>query len=152
MEFNSMLVGTWKLISFELRMQDGTVKHPWGSDVVGQVMYGSDGFMAGSFMKRNRSCFGASDVMAGTPEEFEAAMKSYIGYAGAYSIQGDRVIHHAEVSLFPNWTGTDIERFFEVREDMLTLVTPPLKFGGTTATAALVWERRVPHGFIRREV
>jgi hypothetical protein len=143
---NNALIGTWKLVSFELRLQDGTTRHPWGGEVSGQVMYGPDGFMAGSFMKRDRSPFEASDVMAGTPQEFEMAMKSYVGYAGSYSLQGNRVIHHAEVSLFPNWTGTDIERFFEVQGSKLTLSTPPLIFfGGRQGTAVLVWEKRAPH-------
>ena len=126
MESSNALVGTWKLVSFMLRLQDGTTRHPWGSEVAGQVIYGPDGFMAGSLMKRDRSPFEASDVMAGTPQEYEAAMTSYVGYTGPYSLQGNRVIHHAEVSLFPNWTGTDIERFFEVQGSKLTLSTPPL--------------------------
>jgi hypothetical protein len=145
MRSNNPLVGTWKLISFELRLQDGTTRHPWGNNVAGQVMYGPDGFMAGSFMKTDRSAFEASDVMAGTPLEFEAAMKSYVGYAGPYSLQSNRVIHHAEVSLFPNWTDTKIERFFEVQGSKLTLSTPPLIFGGMQGTAALVWQKRETH-------
>jgi hypothetical protein len=144
METSNPLLGTWKLVSVELRLQDGTTRHPWGSEVVGQVIYSSDGFMAGSFMKKNRSPFAAMDVMAGTVQEFEDAMKSYVGYAGPYSLRGNRVIHHAEVSLFPNWTGTDIDRFFEIEGKVLTLSTPPLVFGGTQGTAVLVWEKREP--------
>ncbi len=145
MEKNNPLVGTWKLLSVELRLQDGTTRHPWGKKVAGQLIYGADGFMAGSFMQKNRSLFGVADVMAGTPSEFAAAMKSYIGYAGPYSIQDDRVIHHAEVSLFPNWTGTDIDRFFEIQGNQLTLSTPPLVFGEISGSAVLVWERRTPY-------
>ncbi len=141
MTIRNALVGTWKLVSFELRLEDGTIKHPWGKELTGQVMYGLDGYMAGSFMKKGRPVFGAPDVMAGTPQEFEAAMKSYVGYAGPYTIHGNRVIHHANVSLFPNWTGSDIERFFDIDGNKLTLSTPPLVFGGVPATAALVWEK-----------
>jgi hypothetical protein len=147
---NNVLVGTWKLVSFELRLQDGTTRHPWGEKVAGQVMYGPDGFMAGSFMKMDRATFEAPDVMAGTPAEFEAAMKSYVGYAGPYSLQGNRVIHHSEVSLFPNWAGTDIERFYEIEGSNLTLSTPPLIFGGMQGTAALVWEKRALHSVSTR--
>jgi hypothetical protein len=150
MENNSPLVGTWKLLSVELRLQDGTTKHPWGKDVTGQLIYGSDGFMAGSFMQKDRSLFGESDVMAGTPPEFEAAMKSYIGYAGPYSLQDNRVIHHAEVSFFPNWTGTDIDRFFEIQGHELTLSTPPLVFGGIQGSAVLVWEKRRSHSVVSK--
>lgn len=142
MQNDNPLVGTWKLISFELRLKDGTTMHPWGNDVVGQVMYSPDGFMTGCFMKRERAPFAAADVMSGTPQEFETAMKSYVGYAGPYTLYSNRVIHHAEVSWFPNWIGTDIERYFEIQGNSLTLSTPPMMFSGTEATAALVWEKQ----------
>jgi hypothetical protein len=83
--------------------------------------------------------------MAGTPPEFEAAMKSYIGYAGPYSLQDNRVIHHAEVSFFPNWTGTEIDRCFEIEVNKLIFSTPSLIFGGIQGIAVLVWEKLSPH-------
>jgi Lipocalin-like domain len=141
MTTTNLLVGTWKLISFELRSEEGKTHYPWGKDVVGQVMYGADGYMAGSFMKMDRPAFKSADVMEGSEQEFEAAMKSYVGYAGSYSLEGNRVIHHAAVSLFPNWTGTDIERFYIVDEDRLKLSTPPFVLGGLQVTAALIWEK-----------
>jgi hypothetical protein len=138
---SNVLVGTWKLNSFELWLEDGSIAYPWGKEVTGQVIYGTDGYMSGCLMKNHRPTFAAADVMAGTPQEIESAMKSYIGYAGAYSVQDNRVIHHAVVSLFPNWTGTDIDRFFEIKGNLLTLSTPPAIFGGVRATAALIWEK-----------
>jgi hypothetical protein len=74
--------------------------------------------------------------MVGTPPAFEAAMKSYIGYAGQYGILGNRVIHHAEVSSFQNWTDTDVDRFFEIQGNKLTLI-----FDETQGTAVLVFEK-----------
>jgi Lipocalin-like domain len=138
------LIGAWKLISFEIRSEDGSVSYPWGTKVAGQVIYSADGYMAGSFMQEDRQPFASSDVMGGTAQEFEAAMKSYVGYGGPYKIEGDRVIHSAAVSLFPNWTGTDIERFYVVDENRLTLSTPPGIFGGVRVTAALIWEKLPP--------
>ncbi len=140
-ENNNALVGTYKLNSFELRLEDGSIAYPWGKEVTGQVIYGTDGYMSGCLMKNRRPIFAAADVMAGTQQEIESAMKSYIGYAGAYSVQDNRVIHHATISLFPNWTDTDIDRFFEIKGDLLTLSTPPAIFDGVRATAALVWEK-----------
>ncbi len=140
----NFLVGTWKLLSFELRLTNGAVIYPFGREVVGQLMYSSDGHMAGSFMKAQRPSFASGDVMAGTPQECDAAMKTYVSYAGTYRIEHDRVIHHAEVSLFPNWTGTDIVRVFALDGNTLTLSTPPMLVGGTEAVAALVWEKVAP--------
>ncbi len=144
MTITNPLIGTWKLVSFELRAEDGSTVHPWGEEVAGQVTYSAEGYMSGSFMQMGRPAFESSDVMGGSAEEFAAAMKSYVGYAGSYSLRGNQVIHHASVSLFPNWTGTDIERFYAVDGNLLTLSTPPGVFGGQRATAALVWEK-LPH-------
>jgi hypothetical protein len=135
------LIGTWELISFELRQEDGTIKYPWGSDIKGQIMYGSDGYMAGSFMKGDRPTFEGDDVMAGSSIEFEEAMKSYIGYAGPYNLQGRYVFHQATISFFPNWTDTTIKRAFDVEGNRLTLTTPPLIYGGISVIAALVWKK-----------
>lgn len=135
------LIGTWKLQSFELRQDDGVIKYPWGKEVEGQVIYGVDGYMAGSFMKQNRSLFESQDAMEGSAKEFESAMTSYFGYAGPYRLHKNRVFHHANVSLFPNWTGTDIERYFEVVEGILSLSTPTFVFSGIRGRAVLVWEK-----------
>jgi Lipocalin-like domain len=143
MKGSNTLVGIWQLLSVELRLQDGTTKYPWGKVITGQVIYSSSGFMAGSFIKENRFLFGTSDVMVGTPPAFEAAMKSYIGYSGPYSIRGNRVIHHAEVSLFQNWTDTDVDRFFEIKGNKLTLSTPTLVFDGIQGTAVLILEKQL---------
>jgi Lipocalin-like domain len=145
MKGSNALVGVWQLLSVELRLQDGTTKYPWGKAVTGQVIYSSSGFMAGSFIKEDRFLFGASDVMVGTPPAFEAAMKSYIGHAGPYSILGNRVIHHTEASLFQHWTDIDVDRFFEIQGDKLTLSTSTLIFDGIQGTAVLVWEKLSPY-------
>jgi Lipocalin-like domain len=136
MKGSNALVGIWQLLSVELRLQDGKTKYPWGKAVTGQVIYSSSGFMAGSFMKEDRFLFGASDVMVGTPPAFEAAMKSYIGYTGPYSIT-----HHAETSLFQHCNDTDVDRFFEIQGNKLTLSTPTLIFDETQGTAVLIFEK-----------
>jgi len=41
-----------------------------------------------------------------------AAADSYIAYFGRYEVKQDRVTPHLEASLFPNWVGTDQERFY----------------------------------------
>jgi hypothetical protein len=34
-------------------------------------------------------------------------VEGFVAYAGRYSFHGDRVIHHVELSLFPNWVDSD---------------------------------------------
>lgn len=51
------------------------------------------------------------------------------------------VIHHVKASLFPNWVGTDQERFVVWDGARLLLSTAPTVLGGQQLTAHLVWER-----------
>jgi hypothetical protein len=38
-------IGTWKLVSFEMRSADG-VTYPFGNDPVGYLMYNDEGYMS----------------------------------------------------------------------------------------------------------
>jgi hypothetical protein len=80
-------------------------------------------------------------LLAGSSEEKARAAESYISYCGRYEFRGDSVIHHVELSLFPNWSGVHQERLVEVTGDRLTLRTSPLLLDGLEQTARLVWER-----------
>jgi hypothetical protein len=63
-------------------------------------------------------------------------------YAGTYSIEADKVIHHVDISWNEGWTGTDQIRFFELNGNTLTLTTrfpDPASF--TEAHYAVVWQK-----------
>lgn len=134
-------VGTWRLLSCEIRRADGQVSYPFGQDLGGYILYSQDGYMSVALMSANRPQFAAGDIRGGTTEEKVAAADTYVSYCGRYEIQGDRVIHHIEVSFFPNWVGADQERFFNLDGDTLSLSTPPTLIGGIQQTAYLVWKR-----------
>jgi Lipocalin-like domain len=51
------------------------------------------------------------------------------------------VLHHVELSLFPNWVGVTQERLVKLSGDRLTLSTRPLLLQGRQQTAQLLWER-----------
>jgi hypothetical protein len=63
---------------------------------------------------------------------------------GRYSFHGDRVEHHVELSLFPNWAGGNQERSVELTGDRLTLSARPLLLAGKQQVPRLVWERVDP--------
>jgi hypothetical protein len=137
----SPVVGTWRLASFESRTLDGNVVYPAGPDPVGYIMYNEDGYMSVAFMAADRTAFASGDIRGGSAEERIAAFDTYLSYCGTYEVQGNKVIHHIEVSLFPNWTGVSQERFFELDGDKLSLSTPPILQGGIERTSHLVWKR-----------
>src|SRR5919107_2377877 len=136
------LVGTWRLISWETRSVDGQkISYPFGREAVGYIMYNEDGYMFVAITCPNRQRFAAGDLLSGSTEEKAHAASTYVSYCGKYEFQEDRVIHHVDVSLFPNWVGVDQERLVELTGNRLALSTRPMLLGGIQQTAHLIWER-----------
>jgi hypothetical protein len=104
-------------------------------------MYSEDGYMSVAIMSTNRPKFASGDLWGGTTEEKVAAADTYVSYCGKYEVQADKVIHHIDVSFFPNWSGDDQTRFFKFEGDRLSLSTPPFLVAGIQQTAHLIWER-----------
>jgi hypothetical protein len=94
-----------------------------------------------AIMGPNRLKFAADDLLSGTTEEEAQAEETYVSYCGRYEFEGDTVVHHVELSLFPNWVGGEQERLVDLRGDRLTLSTPPILLRGIQQSAHLIWER-----------
>jgi hypothetical protein len=135
------LVGTWRLISWENRSLDGEVSHPLGQDALGYIAYNEDGYVFVAIMRSARSPFAAGDLLSATTAEKAEAAEAYVSYCGRYEFHGDTVIHHVELSLFPNWVGVAQERLVTINGNRLTLSTRPLLLEGRQQTARLLWER-----------
>jgi Lipocalin-like domain len=135
------LVGTWRLLSWENRNLDGEVSHPLGEDASGYIAYNEDGYMFVAIMGPARRLFGAEDLLSGSTAEKADAAQTYVSYCGRYEFHGETVLHHVELSLFPNWVGVTQERLVKISGDRLTLSTRPLLLQGTQKTARLLWER-----------
>jgi hypothetical protein len=132
-------VGAWRLVSVETRREDGEV-HRRGRRM-GYLLYSGDGYMSVAFMREGRPRFASGDIRGGTVEEKVAAVDGYTSYCGRYEVDGVRVVHHIEVSLFPNWVGESQERSYELEGDRLTLSTPLMLVGGMQLSTHLIWER-----------
>ena len=129
-------------MSWENRSIDGQkISYPLGRDAVGYIMYNQDGYMSVTIMRPNRAKFAAGDLLGGSVEEKAQAAETYVSYCGRYEFRGDTVIHHVELSSFPNWVGVDQERLVELNGNRLTLSTRPILLGGIEQTAHLIWER-----------
>ena len=145
---NELLVGTWRLASYRLVGSRGRVRYPYGEDATGYILYGADGYMAVSIMSAGRTSFAGADILRRTTEEAAEATFTYLSYCCTYEVLPEdpgaldmgRVLHHVEVSLFPNWTGTTQERFFRLDGDHLDLSTAPLH-QENVPRACLTWER-----------
>jgi hypothetical protein len=140
------LVGGWRLSSWVAIADDGSETFPMGEAADGLLAYAADGTMVTVIGQGDRHRFAGDDVTGGSDAERASAFASYIAYGGRYEVRGDTVIHHVEMSLFPNWIGTDQRRQWELDPSGrdLTLTSPPLLIGGTRRIQRLRWERAGP--------
>ena len=63
-------------------------------------------------------------------------------YAGTYTVQPDKVIHHVDISWNEAWTGTDQVRFYKLDGNILTItLVNKSAVDGREGRSVLVWEK-----------
>ena len=135
------LVGTWRLVSFEVLDAEGRRAYPFGEDAVGFITYTADGRMAVQFGATNRPRLTTPDWVGGPDPEIAAAARDYFAYCGTYEVHDSVVVHRVELSLMPDWIGVEQQRHVVLDGDTITLSTPPTPVGGQQQVATLVWQR-----------
>lgn len=140
------LIGTWRLVEWTFTVDHSRPTRPWGGNPAGLLTYTEDGRMSASLMSNGRPGAPTRTLSAAPIEIRAAAAAGYLSYAGSYSMDGNDVLHHIELSLMPNWVGTTERRLIEWAPSEngfdLILSTPPTKTdGGRLAVNRLRWER-----------
>ncbi|MBI4788623.1 MAG: lipocalin-like domain-containing protein [Chloroflexi bacterium] len=140
------IVGTWNLISYELRLRDGIVIRPMGEGVQGILMYDAQGHVVVELMDPERRYFESGDWLKGTPEEIKEAFEGSLAYYGTYELEEHKgmILHHIQGCTFPNWSGTDQERIIELAGDKLKLITPMISLSGEELVGHLTFQRAQP--------
>ena len=143
MYVETILVGAWRLLTFEFRKKDGSVIYPFGENARGSIIYTEAGRYSAQLMRRDRPRFAIPDQMQGSTHETAAAFKGCISYFGSYEFDHENslITHYVEGSVFPNMEGTKQIRKCEVDGSRMTLTTPPFKLDGELAVGILLWER-----------
>jgi Lipocalin-like domain len=138
---NNPVVGTWRLKSF-VREIVGTGEryNQLGEHPQGFLGYSNDGRMYAILVAGDRI---KPHEEAPTDEERVKLHKSMIAYAGTYTIDGGKVVHHVDISWNGARTGTDQVRFYKLEGDTLTIRTAPNKspVDGREGVGILVWEK-----------
>ena len=143
MSDKNILVGAWKLITFEFRRNDESVIYPYGKKARGSIIYTESGRYSAQLMRMERPRFAIPDQQQGTPAEIDIAFKGCISYFGSYEIdlENNLILHRVEGSIFPNMEGSNQIRMFELSGDHMTLTTPPFKLDGENAIGRLEWKK-----------
>ncbi|WP_062351838.1 lipocalin-like domain-containing protein [Herbidospora yilanensis] len=143
-----MIVGTWRLLDHYLEGggaagPDGAPgDRPLGPVPLGRLLYAPDGHMAVQYMPGDRAPLTTGNWRWATGPERLAAVRGYGAYSGGYEWLGDRVAHHIEAAVYPNWIGATMVRLAELTGDRLTLRAE--RTPDEPPTPVLVWERLPP--------
>ncbi len=137
-------VGTWKLVSIEIRSAGGRVRNSpvLGPDARGILIYSPDGYMCAHLMNPDLARFHHATRPA--VHEMVAAYRGFIAYSGRWEVDEDEgvVLHYTELDRVPNEVGTVRKRLFEFSGNRLKLTPPPAtRNGRETSTMTLTWER-----------
>lgn len=137
------LLGSWNLLSWEIKSSEAAVTYPIGENPRGVITYDETGRMAVQVMQPDRPRSDSADPYGASPEEIVSAWMGFMSYAGSYEHDAlnKRVVHHIEICSFPNWVGTSQERFYDFDNGQLVLSTLPISLGGESAVSTLLWER-----------
>ncbi|HJU32094.1 MAG TPA: lipocalin-like domain-containing protein [Hyphomicrobiaceae bacterium] len=135
---DSQLVGSWKLVSYQLILDSDPPKDQLGKEPKGELILTNDGRVITILASDTRA-------PAKTDQERSELFKSMIAYAGKYRIEGKEIITTVEVSWNEAWNGTDQRRLWRIEDGKLFIESvpqPSTLFPGKTAVGRSVWERR----------
>jgi hypothetical protein len=136
------LVGTWRLISGIETTDKGESREAYGHNPTGFLTYTADGRMMAIISYGGRKPLSVGDYVSAPAPERAEAYATFLAYAGTYSLDGRKVIHHVEVCSLQNRVNTDLVRdIVSLEAGRLTLRTTPFLKGGRMVTTELVWER-----------
>ncbi len=142
---NDKLVGTWKLVSASSTTSAGEPSTaPYGPSPVGFLTYTEDGRVSALISYGGRKPLSVGGAALALQEEQAEAFKTFLAYAGRYTVSGDKVTHHIEISSIQNYVGKDLVRGIKFQSDQIALVTPPTTVNGKIQTVELIWQRLPP--------
>ena len=137
----AQLAGHWTLVSFLEQKADGSWFDALGADAKGCISYWVGGRMQVLIGAPDRPRFRGE--WAAIPDRDKAAcLDRMVAYAGRFSTDGERVLHHVEVCWIPNWEGRDLTRLASFpQRDQLLLRTEPAVDGRARPMQEVRWQR-----------
>lgn len=131
------LVGTWKLVSWQVIAENGPPQDVFGAHPKGFLILTREG--------RSMVLTTAEKRHAGMGESERAALhKSMLAYTGVYRVEGHDFITKVEVSWNEEWNGSEQRRHFRIEGNKLFIESAPapsILFPGKTDFRRIVWER-----------
>ena len=112
-----VLVGNWRLVSFEREYQTaGEREYPMGKAPSGYILFLPEGRMAVVITAEGRK-------PPVTDQDRAGLFNTLVAYTGVYRVEGDKWITTVDVSANPAWVGTDQTRSFRITGTRLQEMT-----------------------------
>lgn len=119
------LHGTWKMLSWATEdLVTGETTDALGADPEGYISYAPDGRVMVLVLRGDRK---KPAALVPTEDEKIGLYDSMFAYAGTYTVDHEKVMHHIDMSWNQSWTGTTQIRFHTIRGDELTYVGAPAR-------------------------
>lgn len=137
------IIGSWRLTSYLLKMENGETIPLWGENTDGIIIYLENGYMSVHVSDEDRPKFAENDFLRGNEEELKRAFEGYTCYFGKYEYSAEKgvVYHYVAQSVYPNWSGVTHTRYVEINDEKLLITTPPIKVGGKECIMEMRWSR-----------
>ena len=118
----SQFIGSWSLVSFSDKDEQGDTIQQYGDGAFGRIVYGENGKMMVVLMRLGRESLQDPD---------------FFSYTGSYDIDevAGTVTHHIEACIAPSWVGVDRVRKFEMLDANRIALRP------VEGTSELIWRR-----------
>jgi hypothetical protein len=141
-EIQNRLVGTWKLVSTEETLKDGTTRpySEYGTNGKGFLMYSRDGYMCADLINPDRPKW--ADPAHPTVEEKSAAAEHSFAYCGRYEIdvKKNQIVHLPEVATDMGYVGSRQIRPYKFEDARLVLSGDETEKPGVRRWK-IVWEK-----------
>lgn len=120
---HSKILGSWQMVSWTITdLSTGEVSPAFGENPEGYVTYSEDGRVMALVLRSDRK---QPAQLVPTDAEKMALYDGMFAYAGTYSVDDEKVVHHIDMSWNEAWTGTNQIRFLKLDGDTLTYTGAP---------------------------
>ncbi len=132
------IIGTWKLVSAEETLRNGSNRAMYGERGQGFLMYSADGFMCAVLMNPDRPKW--ADPKNPTQADKASAFDGFYGYCGRYEIDAkhNQLVHLPEVSTGPDFVATRQVRPYRFEGNRMTF-SDTVEGESDVASWEIVW-------------
>ncbi|GAB5465329.1 MAG: lipocalin-like domain-containing protein [Candidatus Kapaibacteriales bacterium] len=146
-KIEDIIIGQWSLVEMFIEFDSGERIYPNGKKAIGQLIYLENGIMSAQIGNTERTKSKINDYRAVDKDFTFDNYKEYISYFGTYEVIDSKkyITHEVRMSLFPNWIGQRVKRYFKIRHmdgvAILTLRATKIKVDGELGVPTIVWEK-----------